>query len=169
MEDSLIYKRHSVRRYTDEAVTHAEIEELLRAAMQSPSAHDRRPWRFLVIENKEDREYIAESIETASFTKYAPVSVMFIADTHKTTNNVWLQDLAAATENFMLRATEMGLGTCWIGVAHMPDRVAKMRERFEIKEPYFPFSIVTVGHSARAYDFDDRFDHKRIDWGKFSG
>jgi nitroreductase len=58
------------------------------------------------------------------------------------------QDCAAATENILLKAVSLGLGTCWCGVYPKEDRIADLRKLFKIKENKIPFNVIAVGYSA---------------------
>jgi nitroreductase len=55
------------------------------------------------------------------------------------------QDCAAATENILLQATELGLGTCWCGVYPNAHIIAPVREIFGIAENVVPINIIAVG------------------------
>jgi nitroreductase len=57
---SVIFTRRSVRSFLEKAVEQEKIERILRAGMEAPSAHNRRPWEFIVITDKDDRQAIAE-------------------------------------------------------------------------------------------------------------
>ena len=57
---SLIFKRHSVRRFKDEKVSDDLIENLLKAGMQAPSSCNSQPWEFIVVSKKEDKEAISK-------------------------------------------------------------------------------------------------------------
>ncbi len=167
MQESTIYKRCSVRRFTDQPVSDDQIKELLRAAMNAPSAHNRQPWRFLVIRDEGQRRFIAENISTASFTKYSPVCVFIIGNPYEANGDAFVQDCSAAMENLLLRAVEIGLGGCWIGVEHMPDRVDLLKKHFGISFPYYPFGIAAIGYPGREYEITDRYDEKKIFWETF--
>ena len=49
----VILSRRSIRKYTDRAIEEGSLEQLLRAAMSAPSAHDQRPWEFVIIDDRE--------------------------------------------------------------------------------------------------------------------
>lgn len=59
---SLMAGRRSIRRYRPDAVPAAILDELLHAAINAPSAHNRQPWRFVVIEDREDKARLAEAM-----------------------------------------------------------------------------------------------------------
>jgi F420 biosynthesis protein FbiB-like protein len=58
----LIHSRRSIRRYTAEPIPHALLEQVLEAAIWSPSAHNRQPWRFAVITTPDTREKLAAAM-----------------------------------------------------------------------------------------------------------
>jgi coenzyme F420-0:L-glutamate ligase / coenzyme F420-1:gamma-L-glutamate ligase len=59
-----IQTRRSIRRYRPEPVPQAVIERVLNAAVWAPSAHNRQPWRFVVIERGETKETLAQAMGT---------------------------------------------------------------------------------------------------------
>lgn len=54
--------RRSVRRYTDQPVAQALIERVLTAATWAPSAHNRQPWRFVVMQDPQDKARLADAM-----------------------------------------------------------------------------------------------------------
>lgn len=60
----LIQSRRSIRRYSSQPVPRAWINKMLNAAIWAPSAHNRQPWRFVVIEKPETKERLATSMGT---------------------------------------------------------------------------------------------------------
>jgi coenzyme F420-0:L-glutamate ligase/coenzyme F420-1:gamma-L-glutamate ligase len=61
----VIHQRRSIRRYADRPVDRKVIERLLEAATWAPSAHNRQPWRFAVIQDRERLERLAEAMNAA--------------------------------------------------------------------------------------------------------
>src|SRR5262245_49760588 len=57
-----ILGRRSIRRYRPDSVPHDVIESLLTAAIWSPSAHNRQPWRFAVVTNHERKVLLAQTM-----------------------------------------------------------------------------------------------------------
>ncbi len=58
----LLQSRRSVRRFTDRAVDRDDIGRMLEAARWSPSNHNRQPWRFLVLEDRQEIQALAEKV-----------------------------------------------------------------------------------------------------------
>ena len=96
-----ILSRTSVRAYTDQKVEKDKIEKLLRAAMAAPTAFNKQPWHFVVIEDKHVLEQIAEEIPTAKMAARAPLAITVCGDMKKALDgegrDFWVQDASAAT------------------------------------------------------------------------
>ena len=60
----LIQARRSIRRYSARPVPHEWIQQILNAAIWAPSAHNRQPWRFVVVEQADTKEHLATSMGT---------------------------------------------------------------------------------------------------------
>lgn len=58
----VIFSRRSIRRYRPEPVPHQIVEDLLQAAIWSPSAHNRQPWRFAVVETQTQKVQLAQAM-----------------------------------------------------------------------------------------------------------
>lgn len=82
----VIQKRRSIRRYKEDPVPHAVIEELLAAAQKAPSATNRQPWRFIVVRDADLKNHLGEAI-TQSFVINAPVILVCCIDHESFTRN----------------------------------------------------------------------------------
>ncbi len=159
-----IFTRRSVRQYADRPVADEAVAKLLAAAMAAPSAGDERPWEFIVVTDRAAREEITRIHPYSHMLRQAPVAIVVCADPARGKYPVdyWVQDCAAATENILIAAAALGLGTCWLGVHPIPDRVAGLRRIFAIPAAIVPFAVVAVGHPAATPARADRYDEKRI-------
>lgn len=110
-----IYTRVSTRKFEDRPVEAEKITQLLKAAMQAPSAGNQQPWEFYVVTDKEKINALSEISPYASCAKNAPV---VIVPCYRTDGLRWnetvLLDLSCATENLLLEAVSLGLGTVWL-------------------------------------------------------
>ena len=103
-------KRASVRDYMNQPVPKDMLEKLVDAGRRAPSARAVEPWEFVVITERVMLDKLAGIISTGVFLKQATACiVVFCQDT-----KYYLEDGSAATENILLAATDLGLGTCWI-------------------------------------------------------
>ena len=159
-----ITTRRSVRNYTGEKITDAQLESLLRAAMQAPSGVNQQPWHFIVVKKPEMLNKIAEIHPYASFAKHAPLAILVCGDPKLETNiqGLWPQDLSAATQNILLSAHAQGLGACWCGVHYSKERETDMAKLFNLPEDIEPFSLVVIGHPGKEIKAEDRYKKERI-------
>jgi len=165
-----IFKRRSVRRYTDQKVEKEKIESLLRAAMQAPSACNQQPWEFIVVEDKQTVEQLSKFSPYARMLLEAPLAIIIL---EKTTDLIapafTQQDLGACTQNLLLQAVEEKLGAVWLGVSKGDDREKFIVDMFNIPTEFRPFGVISVGYpmDADANSFVDRYDEKRVHYGSF--
>ena len=124
-----IKKRYSVRSYQDHAVETDKLESILEAARLAPSASNRQEWRFIVVRDKNIRQRLMQAAKDQTFVAQAPIVIAACAktDSHVMTcgQQCYPIDVAIAIEHMALKATEEGLGTCWIG-AFYEDKVKEI-------------------------------------------
>ncbi len=162
-----IYNRRSVRMYEDRPIEKEKIMQILKAAMQAPSAANQQPWHFLVVEDKEQLEKLGELTAYSGMCKTAACVIVVMADEQVfKAPLMWQQDCAAATQNLMLEAVEQGLGSVWIGVAPHEDRMNKIKEQFELSDNLLPFALVSMGYPKKPQEFVDRFQESKIHFEK---
>ena len=159
-----VLRRVSVRRYKPDPVPADKLERLLKAAMSAPSAHDTRPWRFLVIDERPLLDRITQVHRYAQMLSQAPMAIMVLGDLKaQAEEGFWVQDCAAATENILIEAVSQGLGTCWVGLHPIAERAGALRELFSIPPGIEPFCLIAVGYPAEEKEPpSDRYDPKKI-------
>ena len=116
---SLVDSRHSCRRYKDTPVGRDLIRTVLDTARLAPSACNRQPWSFIVLEGDEGREICSRAYDR-EWIREAPAFII-VCGHH---DDAWHRpfdgkdhtdvDVAIATEHICLTATTLGLGTCWV-------------------------------------------------------
>ncbi len=124
----LVKKRRSIRKYLSDPVPRELIERCIEAATYAPTACNTQSWRFIIVEGDLKRELVERSlggfIVPNRFASEAPAVVVIATDMSLVTHRIGgklkgieyhLIDAGIAGEHFVLQATELGLGTCWIG------------------------------------------------------
>ena len=163
----IIDERVSIRAYTDEEVSEADIRSLLQAAMAAPSAGNQQPWEFVVCRDAGLRATLSEVTPYAKPAAKAPVVIALLMR-----QDVWfppmaVQDVSAACENILLRTTSLGLGAVWLGIYPLEDRVEAVARALEVDSGALtPFALVCVGHPAKhpAPTGPTRYDEARVQW-----
>lgn len=140
-----IRARRSIRKYRQGAVIPQEdIDVMLEAAMCAPSARNLRPWSFLVIESAAVRKQIAEGIGGNYFLNDASLAIVVCGSPiGSPKEGFWQQDCAAATQNLLLQAAELGYGTCWCGV--YPGARTPILTKVLNLQDVVPLSLIAVG------------------------
>lgn len=156
-----IFARRSIRKYTGEPVSEEAIEILLKAAMAAPSASNRKPWQFVVVTNRETLDALAEAHRHGKMLFEAPLCVAVSGDLTEM-ERFWVQDCSAATENLLLAATALELGSVWLGVYPRDERVAAVRQILALPDHITPLSLVSIGHPAEEKEPRTQYNEARV-------
>ena len=165
---SLIFNRRSVRKYRDERVHDELIENLLKAAMQAPSACNAQPWEFIVVSKKEDKKAISKMHKFATPAREASHLIITLGNLNESkVHGMIEQDLGACNENILLQATHEGLGAVWLGFHPIEDRTLKLKEYLNIPDYCIPFSVICVGWPERDGEVKIRYDKSKVHFDRF--
>lgn len=156
-----IFTRRSIRRYTDKTVSEKDLKTILEAGMNAPSANNQQPWHFVVINSRDKLNAITEVHPYSQMLKQAPAAIIVCGDTN-VSSSYWQQDCSAATENILLAARALGLGTVWLGVYPREDRTAAISKLFGLPKNVKPLCVIALGHPAEEKGRVSRFDAGRI-------
>lgn len=157
----VIFTRRSIRKYTPEPVAAEEVKAILEAAMNAPSANNRQSWHFIVVDDRALLNAIMEVHPYSKMLAEAPLAVVVCGDT-RVSDKYWQQDCAAATENLLLAARALGLGTVWLGVYPKEERVSGVTGLFKLPDHIKPLCIVAVGHPAEQKGRVERYDAAKV-------
>lgn len=126
---SLIDRRQSERRYSDQPVEKEKTDRIIEACRLSPSACNGQPWRLIVVDNPVLKRKVAEAtrsdiLRMNTFVDTAPVLIVVIRERSNFSSRAGdiikrkdysLIDIGIATASMVYQATAEGLGTCIIG------------------------------------------------------
>ena len=167
MED-IILSRTSVREYQDIPVEAEKVQRLLQAAMAAPSARNQQPWEFAVITDPQMREALGSVTPYTKPALSAPLLIVPLSRTQGlTAPDFWQQDMAAATENLLVEAVALGLGTVWMGIAPNEDRMEAVAEIIGLPEGIRPFCIIAAGYPKGPVTPKDKFQQSRIHYNGY--
>lgn len=163
-----IKQRRSIRRFKDEQIKEEELQAVLEAGLYAPNAGD-QAWHFTVVQNKEmldrlnltakeaakhmDMEHLRKLGKDEGFNCLygAPTLVIVSGNEHAP---VPLEaDCAAATQNLLLAAESIGLGTCWIFfvlLAFYSPQGSELRKELKLPEGYRPYYSAVIGYKQDA-------------------
>ncbi len=147
----VLRKRRSVRRFQNRPVPRELVEKLLEAAFLSPSSFNKRPWHFIVVDEREKLKALSKAKLGASGLATAPLAVVVTADESR--SDVWIEDASIAAEHIQLAAFDLGLSSFWVQIRnrmHDESKTAEdyVRELLAIPENYRVLCIIGVGYPA---------------------
>lgn len=147
-----ILARRSIRRFTTEDVSSDDERVLIEAAFAAPSSSNGRPWHFVVIRDPDARARLAGVHQWSGLLARAPLVIAVLARADAV---YWVEDCAAATENILLAATDLGLGSCWVGIWEQgpkanPDEVECLDLLGTTPDAYRCLCLIGIGHPADA-------------------
>ena len=173
MKDSAIFTRRSIRAYdASKRVSKEQLMDILDAAMHAPSAMNTLPWEFLVATEEDSIAAIMKSHPHCDSLKDAGTAIIVCGNLDKefktSCGGYYQYDCSAATENILLRAKELGLGTCWCAIAPEKERIQAFRDALGIPQNIEPMALVIVGYPAENPQLEKpRFDETKIHWQKW--
>lgn len=161
-----IFKRVSVRDFTDEKVAKEQLQLILKAAMQAPSAVNQQPWEFLVCDDIEVIRNFPEQGKYFRSLKTAPLVLALYYRENVGHSAFTMQDMAACAENCLLQVAELNLGSVWMGIAPKEDRMNSVEETFGKIKNCRPFCLIAIGHPSTLPAQVSRYDESRIHYFK---
>lgn len=148
---NLFEKRYSCRSYDSRQVENEKLLKVLEAVRLAPSAVNRQPWTFLVVNDEAGRRAVIESYER-EWIKSAPLYIIAFGHHDK----AWHRphdnkdhtdiDVAIAVEHLCLAATEQGLGTCW--VCNFNPKIIRKKFLSEKNDDLEPIAIIPIGYPS---------------------
>ncbi len=161
-----IRTRRSIRKYTNQPVTDDQVKILLESAMAAPTCVDNMDWQFVVIRSRAHMEKIMQlKPGNADMLRSASAAIMVCGDmelAYPGNPDYWIQDCAAATQNILIAATAMGIGSVWLGVFPNTARSQALQEYFNLPDYLVPFSVVSLGYPAEQKSARNRYDSSKI-------
>jgi nitroreductase len=156
-----IFSRRSIRKYTEESVPEGHVKTLLEAAMAAPSASNKKPWHFVVVTEKGMMDRLADAHQYAKMLHEAPLCIIVCGD-ESINQRFWPQDCSAATQNILLAAQALGLGSVWCGVYPSEARVKEISEILGIEPPVKPLNLIAIGYPAEEKEPRTQYNEARV-------
>lgn len=156
-----ICSRRSIRVFQPEAVPPETVHELLRAGFHAPSAHHLRPWHFIAVNDRSVLSGMIAIHSNMSMLKTAPLAIVVCGDSAKSPD-FWPDDCAAASENIIVAAQSMGLGSFWCAVYPRIERMESFKSLLGLPDEIKPYSVLALGKPAEEKRQMDRFNQARV-------
>ncbi len=170
----LLKRRRSIRKYQTQQISQPEIEQLIKAALMSPSSRNMKPWEFIIVSDPDMLQKLSLSKTHGSkFLQGAALGIVVLADSNK--SDVWIEDAANASLILHLTAESMQLGSCWIQIRnrnHDDNQTAEqyIRTLLGIPASYNVETIIAIGYPAerKSPTNESALDFSKVHNGKFS-
>lgn len=164
MSNNPILERRSIRKFKERPVERELIEKLLEAADSAPSACNKRPLEFFAVTNE---TALAKLSKAGLFTRMkAPLVIVVVGNLGRALpppmSDYWIHDAGAATENILISATMLGLGSCWCGVHPQKRVMEKVSEALGLTDKQIPFSIIKIGNPDESHPAHAGYEKKRV-------
>ena len=169
MSIDTIYARRSIRKFQERPVEKEKLETLLKAAMAAPSARNGKPWEFVVVTQPEGMKKIRSVMVFGRYN--APAAIIVCGNTsflkRPLSTGFWVQDCSAATENILLAAVELGLGTVWLGVHPIPNFSKQVSRVLGLPKAVQPLNVIYVGYPDEEKTPRTQYDPARVHWEEY--
>jgi nitroreductase len=161
-----IYRRRSIRKYKDQKVEKEKLELLLKAAMAAPSAMNIQPWEFVVLTLDDTLDKLRQGLEYGHYNAPAAIIVCKNQNAGRVSKSepFWVQDCSAATENILIAAAGLDLGTVWIAVYPRPEVITMVSQIAALPENVTPLNVIYVGYPAEQKDPRTQYEAGRVHW-----
>lgn len=164
MSENYILKRRSVRKFKDTPIEKELIDKLLEAACAAPSACNRRTTDFYVVRGE---EMLGKISRAGLFTRMkAPLIIVVVGNLTRALPldmaEYWIHDAGAASENILIQATALGLGSCWCGIHPQKRVMQKVSEALGLSDKQIPFAMIKIGYPDEFPAPHEGIDEKRV-------
>lgn len=160
----VIRERRTTRKFKSEQIKEEELQAIIEAGIYAPSAHNKQSWNFTVVQDAKlieelnieakkaaknfPDEIIQKMANNEKFNAFynAPTVIIVSGDEKGIMPQV---DCAAATENMLIAAEAIGIGSCWNGFVSIlfnSEKAAEYKEKLNIPEGYSPYYAVLLGY-----------------------
>ena len=163
-----IINRRSIRSFKKERPPNKLVYEVIKAGISAPTACNLQLMEFVIITDHNLKKKIVKEGCSGDFILRAPVAILVMYDKryHGPPNYPYIQSAGAVIENMLLRATELGLGSLWVGAIKNPEKINNL---VGAPSNLMPLAFVLLGYSNEAPRPPERRRlDKVIHWNKIS-
>ncbi len=149
-----------------------DLQTILQAAMAAPTAVNRQPWQFVVVTNRDLLNQMAEALPYCHMANQATAAIVVCGDKARflegDDDELWVQDVSAASENILLASHALGLGSVWTCLYPHPDREEATRRVLDIPDDLIPFNLIPIGFPLTDHRPMDKWHPERVHHNKMN-
>jgi nitroreductase len=162
--DQVIQRRHSIRLFTNQLVEPEKLQHILQTANMAPSAGNLQAYEIYVVTDAKKRDGLSCAALAQEYIAAAPVALVFCTHpeltegkyTERGTRLYTVQDATIACTFAMLAATNLGLGSVWVGT--FDEKVVRLI--IGAPESQVPVVILAIGYPG---EFPDHHPRRSLD------
>ena len=140
-----IYKRRSIREFTDAEIPLEQLHEIINAGIWAPSGLNNQPWRFVIVRNSEIKEHLAEQTHYGHIVRGANALIAVYLDKDAMYDAVKdHQSAGACIQNILLAAEALGLGAVWLG--QILKKKVEVNKILELADNFDLMAVIALGH-----------------------
>lgn len=161
-----IYRRRSVRHFTDEPIPAEDLAAILEAGRWAPSGENNQPWRFVVVEAQGKRDELAALTRFGKIIRTCAVCIAVFLDQASCYDRVKdAQTAGACAQNMLLAAHSLGWGAVWLGeILKNKDDV---RDRLGLEVGFELQAVVALGRPKHRDQSSQRRPLEELVVGRF--
>ena len=140
-----IKKRKSTRKFSDKIVPKEMIDDIIEAGKLAPSANNVQPWRFstVIAREMDSKLFMQDFVTGASHLIICAADPSVCKPVDETAKiELAIADLSFASQQIVLRATELGLATCYIGWMRRKD----LMDYLQLPKGWIMPYVIAVGY-----------------------
>lgn len=168
-----ILTRRSIRSFEGRSISKEDMHTILDAAMSGPTCANTRAWQFIVVEDKETLNKMADANGIyAAPLRQAAAGILICGDLERAfplAKEYWVVDGAIAGQNITLAARALGIGSVWLGTWPQMDRVENQIKLFNLPETVIPHSVIALGYSEAVENVTEKANYEEccVHWEKW--
>ncbi|WP_028856563.1 nitroreductase family protein [Psychrilyobacter atlanticus] len=158
----ILLERRSIRKYKEKKVEEEKINHILAAGKVAPSGKNKKPWEFIVIEDKDVLKKLSMvKPKGGLFLAESPTAIAVVGD--EEISDTWIEDCSTASTFIQLEARHQGLGSCWVQMRNRftkdgGDAEVLAKEILEVPNNKRLLCIISIG-----YPYQERPAYKEED------
>lgn len=145
-----IMSRISVRQFSEQKISDEDLLQILEAGMAGPSCKNTRDWSFIVVRDREMLNKMADANSpSAEPLRHCQFGILVCGDLERSFElapEYWVIDGSIATQNMILAAHALGIGSVWLGTWPQPGRMQAQAALLQLPENAKPHSIIAFGY-----------------------
>ena len=147
----VVRKRCSTREFSDKPVTQEILRKLADAARLAPTARMEQPWEFVAVTERKSLNEIGEITDHGKFIKDSAACIAVVCRDTK----YYLEDGCAATENILLAAAALGIGSCWVA-GDKKEYAPRILQFLKVPAGYKLVSLIALGYPKKDFTRHDK-------------